>query len=422
MSVSVAEVVEAALEAAHADKTNSFTHLDEAALDRAERLDESTEPRPPLWGTPIAVKDLIDHAGRTTTAGSAFYRHEATATAPALARIEEAGAVVVGRTGLHEFAFGFSSENPWFGPVRNPWDPGLSPGGSSGGSAAAVAAGIVPIGLGTDTGGSVRVPAALCAVTGLKVTHGRIPLDGVFPLVPSLDTVGAIAASLDHLEAATRVMAGDAPWETTGAPLDFRLVVPTRWVESAAATPDVVAGFESFLQGAASVGLQVEHADLDDISPSPLQAGIIGPEVAAVHRQWRQQGLTYGDDVAERIDAALAVDDEFAGEARAWRSRLTSAMVQATAGAAVLVTPAVAAMEKRIGEDMIGEHHYRTLLSWFSAPVNTTGLPALTLPVAGPGRQPSIQLIGARMAEPDLLALARLLEERGVCGVNVGRP
>ena len=131
---------------------------------------------------PVGIKDLIDHEGRVTTAGSAFYRHEADRSSPVVSRLEEAGAVVIGRTGLHEFAFGFSSENPHFGPVRNPWDPDTSPGGSSGGSAAAVAAGITPVAIGTDTGGSVRVPAALCGCFGLKVTHGRIPLDGVFPL------------------------------------------------------------------------------------------------------------------------------------------------------------------------------------------------------------------------------------------------
>lgn len=410
--------VEAALEAAHADTTNSFTQLDDAALDRAEKLEAGKEASG-LWGTPIAVKDIIDHAGRTTTAGSAFYRFEADTTAPALARLEAAGAVVIGRTGLHEFAFGFSSENPWFGPVLNPWDHSLSPGGSSGGSAAAVAAGIVPVAVGTDTGGSVRVPAALCAVTGLKVTHGRIPLDGVFPLVPSLDTVGAIAADLDHLELATRLMAGATPWEVTESTGSLRLVVPEQWVETAATTPEVKAGFDHFLTAATDAGFPVERQELPELGPSPLQARIIGPEVAAIHRVWREQALPYGDDVAERIDAALAVATDDLADAQEWRSNLTAAMAAATAGPTVLVTPAVAAMDKRIGEDMIGDHHYRTLLSWFTAPVNTAGLPALTMPLAGPGRQPSVQFIGARWTEPNLLALARLLAERGVLGVGL---
>src|SRR5690606_2193534 len=135
--------VRPALEAAGRDTRNIFTSVHS----RAAEIDP---PDGPLAGVPLAVKDLIDHAGATTTAGSAFYRHDASVTAPALARLEEAGAVVIGRTNLHEFAYGFSSENAWFGPVRNPWDPTLSAGGSSGGSAAAVAAGIVPLALGTD--------------------------------------------------------------------------------------------------------------------------------------------------------------------------------------------------------------------------------------------------------------------------------
>ena len=151
---------------------NVFTQLDhDAAMDRAAGIDAAAGDGMPggdLAGVPIGIKDLIDHEGRITTAGSAFYRHEAERSSSVVSRLEEAGAVVIGRTGLHEFAFGFSSENPHFGPVRNPWDPGTSPGGSSGGSAAAIAAGITPIAIGTDTGGSVRVPAALCGCYGSR--------------------------------------------------------------------------------------------------------------------------------------------------------------------------------------------------------------------------------------------------------------
>src|SRR5690606_2093346 len=148
---------------------------------------------------------------------------------------------VIGRTGLHEWAFGFSSENPHWGPVRNPWDPDLSCGGSSGGSAAAVAAGIVPIAVGTDTGGSVRVPAGLCGVFGLKVTQGRIPTDGVFPLVPSIDTVGPLADSVDNLALAYRVMSGETVTEGTGGML--RLGVPEPWFDEAPMSQEVADAF-----------------------------------------------------------------------------------------------------------------------------------------------------------------------------------
>lgn len=395
--------------------TNAFLELhEEAAVSAPARSG-------PLAGVPVAVKDLIDHRGHMTTAGSAFFRRRATATAPALDRVERAGAVVIGRTNLHEFAFGFSSENPWFGPVRNPWDPDLSAGGSSGGSAAAVASGVVPIALGTDTGGSIRVPAALCGVTGLKVTHGLIPLEGVFPLVPTLDTVGAIAADLDDLERVTRVMAGaDWPVANHPNPTAPRLVVPEAWLDTAPMSRAVSATFEEFLDGARRAGISVERRPLPLLAPSPHQAAVIGVEAAAVHGDWRRSGKPYGDEVGSRVDAAIAVADdrEAIEEAGRWRLDITRTLRAATADGGVIVTPTVASMDKRIGEDRIGEHHYRTVLSWFSAPVNVTGCPALTVPVAGPGRRPGVQLIGDHHTEPYLVAVARHLEDLGLIGIN----
>ena len=215
--VSATATVQRALDAAEASQValNGFTFVDrEGALARAARIDASIaagETGGPLSGVPIALKDLIDQSGIPTTNGSAFSAVVPDVSATVVERLEAAGAVVIGRTGLHEFAFGFTSENPHFGPVRNPWDVTLSPGGSSGGSAAVVAAGIVPAAIGTDTGGSVRVPAALCGVIGLKVTHGRVPLTGVTPLAPSLDTVGPIARTVGDVAAVYAAIAGDDP-------------------------------------------------------------------------------------------------------------------------------------------------------------------------------------------------------------------
>ena len=193
---------------------NAYTEIADGALEKADAIDEEIrlghDPGP-LGGVPIAIKDLIDQNGVTTTCGSGFYRHRAERSATVVRRLEDAGAIIIGRTGLHEFAFGFSSENDWFGPVRNPWDTDTSPGGSSGGSAVAVAAGLTAGAIGTDTGGSVRVPAALCGVTGLKVTHGRVPLTGVFPLASSLDTVGPLGRTAEDVEALYEVMAGHDP-------------------------------------------------------------------------------------------------------------------------------------------------------------------------------------------------------------------
>lgn len=399
--------VAAAVRAALADTHNCFTqvHADAAGSGEGE-----------LAGVPIAVKDLIDHAGQVTTAGSAFYRHRATATAPCLSRLERAGAVVIGRTGLHEFAFGFSSENPWFGPVRNPWDPNLSPGGSSGGSAAAVAAGIVPLAVGTDTGGSVRVPAALCGVLGLKTTHGMVPLDGVFPLAPSLDTVGPISSDLDLLAVAARLMAADR-WPCQPVTTPLRLLVPGRWVEEAPLSEKVASAFAAFLAGATEAGIPVTTLSLPELGPSPRQADLFGPEVGRIHGRWRREGRPYGDDVGERVDRALATTDEGAAAARRWRRRLTEAMGEALAAGELLVTPTVAALDKPIGIDTIDGTHHRVALSWFTAPVNATGFPALSVPLTGAGRTASIQLIGPPQSEPRLLEAARRVAERGLARI-----
>ena len=215
--ITVRELVTAYLDRSEAsqDELNAYTLIDRhQALLRAELIDRRLfggEPAGPLTGVTVGLKDLIDQKGLPTTAGSSFYRHVPNRSATVVERLEAAGAVIIGRTGLHEFAFGFSSENHWFGPVRNPWDPETSPGGSSGGSAVAVAAGLSAIAIGTDTGGSVRVPAALCGVVGLKVTHGRVSLAGVFPLAPSLDTVGPLTRTVGDAALAYQAIAGHDP-------------------------------------------------------------------------------------------------------------------------------------------------------------------------------------------------------------------
>ncbi len=169
----------------------------------------------PLHGRRLLVKDLIDTAGIRTTYGSQIYTdHVPTRTASAVERLVAAGAVVVGKANLHEFAWGVTSQNPWYGTVQNPLHPGRTTGGSSGGNAAALAAGLCDIGIGTDTGGSIRLPAACCGVVGLKPSWGRIPVDGVFPLCASFDTVGPMGTSVAEVATMWSVLAAGA---TAGA-------------------------------------------------------------------------------------------------------------------------------------------------------------------------------------------------------------
>lgn len=409
------ERVEQALARAHAaqDKFNIFTSIDDdGALTRAEDLDrrsEAGEHIGPLAGAPVAVKDLIDQAGRTTSNGSAFYREVPDASATCVTAIENAGGVIIGRTGLHEWAFGFSSENPHWGAVRNPWDPLTSPGGSSGGSAAAVATGIVPIALGTDTGGSVRVPAALCGTYGLKVTHGRIPLDGVFPLVPSIDTVGPLADSIDNIEASYRVMSGDSQPEPQ--PKSYRFGVPEPWYEGSPTDDDIAAEFQRAVEALTDLGHEVHPIEVPDVFPSVQLWSAIAEEVRDVHRRFRETGKEYGPDVTQRLDDADNVSDSDIEMGHRWQQTIRDRFSDVFATVDYLITPTVPVRRKVIGEDLINGHHYRSVLSYFSAVVNHSLHPAIALPLAESGEPPaSLQVIGPRDSEMALIGVGRQLE------------
>lgn len=407
-----------ALDAAHASQgqLNAFTLIDDdAALDRAEAIDraiaEGQDPGP-LAGVPIALKDLIDHAGRVTTCGSAFYRHLATETASCVKALEDAGAVIVGRTGLHEWAFGFSSENPHFGAVRNPWDVSTSAGGSSGGSGAAVAAGITPIAIGTDTGGSVRVPAALCGTFGLKVTHGRIPLDGVFPLVPSADTVGPLADSVANLELAYRAMSGDTARGDENLP---RLGIPQPWYDDSPISDEIAGHFEAAAAALRDIGCEVVPVEVEGAVPARELVYSIAEEVTAVHREFRAQGRPYGEDVADRLERAAVVTDGQKSAAVVWREMIKDAFARAFTNVDVLITPSVPVRRKVIGEDLIDGLHYRTVLSYFSSLVNQSLHPAIAMPLRDTGSPPaSLQAIGRLGSEPSLLSFASTLEQTGI--------
>jgi aspartyl-tRNA(Asn)/glutamyl-tRNA(Gln) amidotransferase subunit A len=419
--MSIVDRVERALAAGQATQPtlNVFTEIDaEAAMARASEIDASLqrgEPAGALAGLPVGLKDLIDHQWHTTTAGSAFYRHEADRSSPVVTRLEAAGAVVVGRTGLHEFAFGFSSENPHFGPVRNPWDPGTSPGGSSGGSAAAVAAGITPVAIGTDTGGSVRVPAALCGCFGLKVTHGRIPLDGVFPLATSIDTVGPLADSIDALDLSYRILSFDASEEP--APKGLRLGVPEPWLGEAPIDEQVGAVFEGTVRTLEDLGHEVRVIDMRGVLPAPELIDAIAGEVGEVHRRFREQGLLYGEDVGKRVDDCLATSPERVEAGMNWQLMIRRRFAEAFEAVDLIITPTTPVMRKVIGEDIIGGRHHRAVLSWFTALVNHSLHPAVALPLAGTGAPPvSLQAIGPLGSETGLLSFGRSLENAGLAG------
>ncbi len=451
-AVTAAEVIDHALRSAFAaeDRLNAFDFVDvEGARERANRIDglvAAGEDPGELAGVPFAVKDLIDQQGLLNTRGSSFPVEPATSTAPCVARLESAGAISIGRTALHEFAFGFSSENHWFGPVRNPWDPTLSPGGSSGGSAAAVGGGIVPFAIGTDTGGSVRVPAALCGVVGLKVTHGRGSLRGVFPLAESLDTVGPIARTVADAAAMYTVMAAHDPldpWSSPrpvtppGMPVEIGALtigVPHPLVDAAADTA-VAHGYATALDALRRAGATVVDVELPDFAPPGRINESMYFEVAAVHGdRWTGHPDGYGPDVRQRLGAAFDCTGGQYLEGRRWRAAIRHQAEGALATCDVLATPTVGAVRKVIGDEMIeigGQQlSYRGVLSRYTSVVNHAGLPAIALPLPGDQRPPaSLQLIGSAWSEHRLIEIGRALEDAAIVGtprppewVDKGRP
>ncbi len=417
------------------DRLNAYTLLDNReALLRAELVDRQVahgEDPGPMAGVAVALKDLIDQKGLITTCGSSLYRHRAKRSATVVQRLESAGAVIIGRTGLHEFAFGFSSENHWFGAVRNPWDVTTSPGGSSGGSAVAAAAGLAAVAIGSDTGGSVRVPAALTGTVGLKVTHGRVPLTGVFPLAPSLDTVGPITRTVGDAALAYQAIAGPDPEdpysvmepvkkpEPTSVVAGLRIGVIHPWVDHPT-DPSLRAAFDAGLGRIAGLGAEIHHLEDDLVQPpGKIQVGAYS-EIAVVHGKWfPSRADEYGPEVADRLGDALTVTVADSVAAKKWREQLREHTFDLFREVEILATPAVASNHKPIGIDELlvaGEDmHYLRALSTFTALVNHTSHPAIVLPLHESGDPPpAVQLIGPDWSEHRLLEIGAALEAAGV--------
>ena len=427
------EVVEGYLQIAEArnEDLNAFTELDpDGALRQADLVDAGSRTGS-LAGVPIALKDLIDHAGHVTTAGSAFYRNEAAVSAPVVERLEAAGAIIMGRTGLHEFAYGFSSENPWFGVVRNPWDHDLSPGGSSGGSAVAVSAGMAPAAVGTDTGGSVRVPAALCGVVGLKVTHGRVPLTGVFPLAESLDTVGPLTTTCADARLVYRAIKGfdrSDPWSDPRdqpgrrlCSLDrVRVAVPRAWLEWVPTSAETRASFETFCDRLREAGPTVEPLRARALVPDAIRVKLSAAEAAAVHRQWIDDpDKPYGPEARERVEAAMRTTTDECTLARRWRAGLVQAARRIFSGYDLILTPTVGHSRKMIGVDriVVGGKPLWTgdVLGGYTSLVNMLGCAAISLPLAAGGvPPPAVQLIAPWREEEFLLDIGDELERTGL--------
>ena len=333
-------------------------------------------------GIVVAVKDLVDVEGMVTTAGGVILPDvPAQQDAPVIRRIRSEGCVIAGKTNLHEFAFGVTSANPHYGTVRNPHDPARAAGGSSGGSAVAVAAGMCDWAVGSDTGGSIRIPASLCSVAGFKPALGSIDMDGVIPLSWSLDTLGPIAPDVAACARAYTMMSGERiDLEGLRRP---RIAVPAGWVKDL--DRQTSAAWESV-----SAGLpEVRFVDRDRLFEVGLTILLV--EAATYHRAWAAEcPEKYGADVLGHIRRGLAIAGVDYVEAVRERSRLQDQARTAMEEIDALLVPATAI----VAPPVEAGNEVREPLSRFTRPFNTTGQPVALVPAPASGLPVGMQVVG----------------------------
>ena len=395
-----------------------------AAYERLERLGRplnavaSVAPAParaadgPLAGQPVAVKDIIAVAGLPTRCGSpASDPAPATADATVVHRLRAAGAEVFATTQCLEYAAGFA--HPEIGDTRNPRDPSRTSGGSSGGSAAVVAAGVCDLALGTDTGGSVRIPAAYCGVVGLKPSYGALPTTGVFPLSPTCDHVGTLTATVAGSALLYGVLAGeDAPGRLVeAADQRFTVGVLAAQLADPSVTHEVRAAIGGALDRLRAAGWEVRELTTPWLASlgewSEVLSVIVAREAAAVHRG--RDTSRYAEGTRGLFEFGTGVSDEQYERALARRAVLTAAIDESLAGVDVLAGPTVGFQAPEedppfgVGEDS-GEGR-------FTGPYNLTGHPALSLPVPVDGLPAGLQLAGRRGGDWPLLRVAAAAEQ-----------
>lgn len=348
----------------------------------------------------VAVKDCIDLAGTITTAGSPAVAELATpapADAPCIEGFRRAGARIVGKTGLHELCFGSSGVNPHDGTPANPLDPRRIPGGSSSGSAVAVATGEADVGIGTDTAGSIRNPAACCGIVGLKPTFGVVPVTGTRPLAPSLDTVGVLARDVATLAVGATLL---DPRLTDGEVAPSRTVGRVRLPGT---DPTIDAAIDSALLDAGLVVVEVElpgwAAALDATTTV-----LFGEALVVNDDLWRHHHRRLGADLVERFTFAQTISPAELGEARAHREPWRQELAEVLGAVGVLALPTALGYPARLGAHAVAPNPA-------CPPVNLAGHPALAMPVPSGGLLPaSLQLVAPDHHEPRLLATAALIE------------
>jgi len=405
---------------------------DEAMRDaRASELEIARgESRGPLAGVPIALKDLYDTAGVRTTAGSKFFSSRVPDQDAAVVRnLRDAGAILLGKLNMHEWALGVTNDNPHYGACHNPWALDRITGGSSGGSAAALAAGMCFGALGSDTGGSIRIPAALCGVVGLKPTYGRVSLRGVVPLSWSLDHAGPMARRVSDVALLLGIIAGHDRGDpgSAGMPTDdytanldagvdgWRLgVIGDEWLGDM--EPDVRASVRAAVGGLASAGALVEELAAPDLLDAARLNGLMTTaDAATFHRERMERSPEdFGADVLARLRRGAAYGATDYADARRRQTILrytfSSWFVEHGGRFDAVILPTTPCAAPRIeGLDAVA---MAPVLTRLTAPFNFTGLPALSLPcgVTHDGLPVGLQIVGAPWAERRVLRVGRAYE------------
>ena len=372
-----------------------------------------------LLGVPIAVKDLFATRGLRTTAGSRILRDWVPSKdAGVVTRLRAAGAVIFGKTNLHEFAYGVTTANPWWGVARNPRDVRRSPGGSSGGSAIAVVAGLCAAALGSDTGGSIRIPASLCGCVGLKPTYGLLPLDGVVPLGWSLDHAGPLARTVEDAGILLDALSGGRAWKQAQR-------VTTRGLRVGILHDSVVKpvqpGVSRLVQEAAAAlgrnGLRIRDVRVPEMAWTVVtQLVTLRAEASAAHARWiRARPRAYGPDVRIRLQLGALIAGADYVLAQRMRAKIKEAVRGMFDEIDVLLLPTTPITAPIVGERTVhwrsGAEPVDSALVRLTAPFNLTGVPALSVPYGEVSGLPvGLQLVGRWNDEARVLAVGRLIE------------
>ncbi|MCC6428490.1 MAG: Asp-tRNA(Asn)/Glu-tRNA(Gln) amidotransferase subunit GatA [Phycisphaerales bacterium] len=475
--VSAVELARRALESVRSDEPRLKAYLqvfDDEAIRQAQAVDERIAcgegDSLPLAGVPVAIKDNICLSwGRTTCASRMLEQYESPFTATAAQKLIDAGAIIVGKTNLDEFAMGSSTENSAFGPSRNPWDPSRVPGGSSGGSAATVAARGVPLALGSDTGGSIRQPAGLCGIVGIKPTYGRISRYGLVAFASSLDQIGTLTATVEDAALALEVICGPDPLDSTSAnhtverfshdldrPVTGLVIGVPRQASNTANHPGVARAFEEAVKTYQKLGARIVEIDLPMTDYGIAAYYIVAPAEASSNLA-RFDGIRYGHrarigagegllelynrsraegfcpEVKRRIMLGTHVlssgyYDAYYNTALKVRRKIKADYDAAfiAEGCHAILMPAAPGPAFRIGEK-VDDPLAMYLEDLYTVGVNLAGLPGITVPggfaqIDGTRLPVGMQLVGPAWSEGQLLRIARMFEHECPHGAERPKP